>query len=140
MMRKNNENIEYFSQKFPNIKFKNEINTDITYEIEKILTHKSFIQFNSKKVKEFSLKIKDYIEKNYRKKSLKDLLEIFLNKFSIGQLKYEIHEQKEMLVFENLNSKGTPLKEFDLIRNHLISYFKDNLDPKIKLKKFNKNI
>jgi hypothetical protein len=68
------------------------------------------------------------------------LLETFLNKFSIGQLKYEIHEQKEMLVFENLNSKGTPLKEFDLIRNHLISYFKDDLDPKIKLKKFNKNI
>jgi hypothetical protein len=65
MMRKNNENIEYFSQKFPNIKFKNEINTNITDEIEKILILKFPIQFTSKKIKEFSFKIQNYIEENH---------------------------------------------------------------------------
>jgi uncharacterized protein with ParB-like and HNH nuclease domain len=63
----------------------------------------------------------------------------FSEKFIVGNLIYTIKDSDEMLIFENLNSKGSPLKSFDLIRNHIISLCSSN-EAKTNLILFNKKI
>lgn len=72
----------------------------------------------------------DYIQRLYK---------TFKDKFIVATLSYQIDTNEEMLVFENLNSKGSPLKAFDLIRNHIISLTPDNT-PKRNLNLFNTNV
>lgn len=72
----------------------------------------------------------DYIQKLYK---------TFKDRFIVATLTYDIDSSEEMLVFENLNSKGSPLKAFDLVRNHIISLSKENT-PKYNLNLFNQNI
>ncbi|WP_278288007.1 hypothetical protein [Mycoplasma feriruminatoris] len=37
-------------------------------------------------------------------------------------LEYRTKPEEEMTIFEDLNSKGKPLSDFDLIKNFLISH------------------
>lgn len=75
----------------------------------------------------------------YSKDYIQRLFETFRDKFIVATLTYDIDQNEEMLVFENLNSKGTPLKAFDLIRNHIISMTNKNT-PKQNLQEFNMKI
>lgn len=70
---------------------------------------------------------------------IQKLYDTFKSKFIVATLSYDIDSSEEMLVFENLNSKGSPLKSFDLIRNHIISLTSEN-SPKTNLNLFNMQI
>ncbi len=140
-----NEKRIFIKDKFEGLEFKHEIETEESDDIKKILNLNYNFIFKSLKLEKISSKIEEYINEKQKNESnkidLEKFLNVFLKKFNIGELQYEINKDKEMLVFENLNSKGTPLKEFDLIRNLLIS-ISDNSDKnsKEKLKKFNQKI
>ena len=133
-----NEKEQGFFNIFKNVYFKNELSTKVSEDINKIVTHEAHrISFESKKIKSNIDIIKTFLkdkEWNY-----KDILNTFLNKFKLVKLEYNIKKEEEMLVFENLNSKGSPLNEFDLIRNLIISINKDE-EPIKNLQFFNKFI
>lgn len=76
--------------------------------------------------------------KAYSPDFIKRLLKTFRTKFIVATLDYEIDRDEEMLVFENLNSKGSPLAPFDLIKNYVLSMCEEN--PQENLKSFQKSI
>ena len=130
-----------FSDSFKKVTFRNEIDTIISKDVSKLVSNSSdessvkssIIKKNIEFIREFF---------NNYPGNLKKILETFLDLFKMGRLIYNIERDEEMLVFENLNSKGSPLDEFDLIRNYIISknISLEQKGSKVALKKFNENV
>lgn len=129
-----------FTDNFPKVSFRNEIKTNISEDIgnivskerSKILPKTTLIKKNINIIEDFFSNKNDILE---------GCLETFLTLFKVGRLQYVIERNEEMLVFENLNSKGSPLDEFDLIRNYIISLDQKNSNnAKAALMKFNEKI
>ena len=138
---KNNYGYESgFTENCEHVSFRNEIQTEISKDIGQIvLKTKIDIKPKTTIIKKNISIISDFFSK--RKDDLEDLLNTFMTLFKLGKLEYQIDRNEEMLVFENLNSKGSPLDEFDLIRNYIISMDNVNSDnAKISLQNFNAEI
>lgn len=63
-----------------------------------------------------------------------DFINAFATKFEIARLEYDIEPEREMDIFENMNSKGTELEEWDLIRNHLLNITDREVADNIKVR------
>ncbi|WP_434343777.1 DUF262 domain-containing protein [Mycoplasma sp. 06067-C1-B144P-99-0482-3] len=120
----------------------------ISEDIKKIINYytsneldSSEINFSDKKIKENYEIIKNFFDsKKFIVDDYKRLLDIFLNKFIFSSLIYPINDSfKEMTIFENLNSKGVPLDDLDLIKN-IIMLADQNKNPKENLRQFDKYI
>ncbi|QVK02645.1 DUF262 domain-containing protein [Mycoplasma mycoides] len=120
----------------------------ISEDIKKIINYytsneldNSEINFSDKKIKENHEIIKNFFDsKKFNVDDYKRLLDIFLNKFIFSSLIYPINDPfEEMTIFENLNSKGVPLDDLDLIKN-IIMLADQNKDPKENLRQFDKYI
>ncbi|WP_434324724.1 DUF262 domain-containing protein [Mycoplasma capricolum] len=120
----------------------------ISEDIKKIINYytsneldSSEINFSDKKIKENYEIIKNFFDsKKFNVDDYKRLLDIFLNKFIFSSLIYPINDPfEEMTIFENLNSKGVPLDDLDLIKN-IIMLADQNKDPKENLRQFDKYI
>ncbi|ACU78573.1 conserved hypothetical protein [synthetic Mycoplasma mycoides JCVI-syn1.0] len=120
----------------------------ISEDIKKIINYytsneldNSEINFSDKKIKENYETIKNFFDsKKFNVNDYKRLLDIFLNKFIFSSLIYPISDPfEEMTIFENLNSKGVPLDDLDLIKN-IIMLADQNKNPKDNLRQFDKYI
>ncbi|QVK05840.1 DUF262 domain-containing protein [Mycoplasma mycoides] len=120
----------------------------ISEDIKKIINYytsneldNSEINFSDKKIKENYEIIKNFFDsKKFNVDDYKRLLDIFLNKFIFSSLIYPINDPfEEMTIFENLNSKGVPLDDLDLIKN-IIMLADQNKNPKENLRQFDKYI
>lgn len=70
---------------------------------------------------------------------IQDFIDAFSTKFEIAMLEYEIEPEREMDIFENMNSKGTELSEWDLIRNHLLNITDKTIPDGKKVKAMEEN-
>ncbi|CBW54457.1 Conserved hypothetical protein [Mycoplasma mycoides subsp. capri LC str. 95010] len=120
----------------------------ISEDIKKIINYytsneldNSEINFSDKKIKENYEIIKNSFDsKKFIVDDYKRLLNIFLDKFIFSSLIYPINDPfEEMTIFENLNSKGVPLDDLDLIKN-IIMLADQNKNPKDNLRQFDKYI
>ncbi|EXU60636.1 DUF262 domain-containing protein [Mycoplasma mycoides] len=120
----------------------------ISEDIKKIINYytsneldNSEINFSDKKIKENYEIIQNFFDsKKFIVDDYKRLLDIFLNKFIFSSLIYPINDPfEEMTIFENLNSKGVPLDDLDLIKN-IIMLADQNKNPKDNLRQFDKYI
>ncbi|QVK05047.1 DUF262 domain-containing protein [Mycoplasma mycoides] len=120
----------------------------ISEDIKKIINYytsneldSSEINFIDKKIKENYETIKNFFDsKKFIVDDYKRLLNIFLDKFIFSSLIYPINDPfEEMTIFENLNSKGVPLDDLDLIKN-IIMLADQNKNPKENLRQFDKYI
>ncbi|WP_237719191.1 DUF262 domain-containing protein [Mycoplasma mycoides] len=120
----------------------------ISEDIKKIINYytsneldNSEINFSDKKIEENYEIIKAFFDsKKFIVGDYKKLLDIFLNKFIFSSLIYPINDPfEEMTIFENLNSKGVPLDDLDLIKN-IIMLADQNKNPKENLRQFDKYI
>ncbi|QVJ96149.1 DUF262 domain-containing protein [Mycoplasma mycoides subsp. capri] len=120
----------------------------ISEDIKKIINYytsneldNSEINFSDKKIKENYEIIKNFFDsKKFIVDDYKRLLNIFLDKFIFSSLIYPINDPfEEMTIFENLNSKGVPLDDLDLIKN-IIMLADQNKNPKDNLRQFDKYI
>ena len=69
-----------------------------------------------------------------------DYISTFTTKFEIAIVEYDVTPDREMDIFENMNSKGTELQEWDLIRNHIFNLIKTNeVENKEKVQIMNQN-
>ncbi|MDP4040353.1 DUF262 domain-containing protein [Mycoplasma mycoides] len=123
-------------------------NWSISEDIKKIINYytsneldNSEINFSDKKIKENYEIIKNFFDsKKFIVDDYKRLLNIFLDKFIFSSLIYPINDPfEEMTIFENLNSKGVPLDDLDLIKN-IIMLADQNKNPKDNLRQFDKYI
>ncbi|UZK64466.1 DUF262 domain-containing HNH endonuclease family protein [Mycoplasma mycoides subsp. capri] len=120
----------------------------ISEDIKKIINYytsneldNNEINFSDKKIKENYEIIKNFFDsKKFIVDDYKKLLDIFLNNFIFSSLIYPINDPfEEMTIFENLNSKGVPLDDLDLIKN-IIMLTDQNKNPKENLRQFDKYI
>lgn len=120
----------------------------ISEDIKKIINYytsneldNSEINFSDKKIEENYEIIRAFFDsKKFIVDDYKRLLDIFLNKFIFSSLIYPINDPfEEMTIFENLNSKGVPLDDLDLIKN-IIMLADQNKNPKENLRQFDKYI
>ncbi|WP_434342501.1 DUF262 domain-containing protein [Mycoplasma capricolum] len=131
---------------FPNLNIDYEIDTDDNiYNDVKILLNSNTtedIEFSQKNIRDAYNTINKFFEVNKIKKkdTYKKFLNIFLDSFVFCLLEYKTKPKKEMTIFENLNSKGKPLSDLDLIKNFLISHDTENYETKDKLNKFQDKI
>ncbi|NQZ29220.1 MAG: DUF262 domain-containing protein [Mycoplasmatales bacterium] len=58
---------------------------------------------------------------------LLDFINIFIEKFEIADLEYRVESKREMDIFENMNSKGSNLEEWDLIKNQIFNFVEDGV-------------
>lgn len=59
-----------------------------------------------------------------------DFVFTFLNKFFLSTISFDNEKydnKREMEIFENFNSKGTSLEEYDLIKNHILNLCSNDL-------------
>ncbi|PZW01540.1 DUF262 domain-containing protein [Metamycoplasma auris] len=133
-----NENTNIFNDfRISDILF--EIGANIREDILQIIKsqNRNLIPLKHSRIKKNYEIIEEYFKnRHFNNEELKEILKTFLDKFIFGILEYTIEKENEMLVFENLNSKGSPLDSFDLIRNAIILQNKDN-DSKQNLIDFN---
>jgi len=76
------------------------------------------------------LYFKEQIEKNSEKYDLIQILDVFTTKFVVGIISFnsnKVSTKDEMEIFQNLNSKGRPLEEYDLIRNQIFNICSDEV-------------
>ncbi|WP_331706685.1 DUF262 domain-containing protein [Mycoplasmopsis agalactiae] len=135
-----NENNSIFFNDFNVLDIQFEIETNVRDDIWHIIKseNRNLISFKHHRINENYKIIEDYFNSNhFSNDELKEILMTFLDKFIFGILEYDIEKENEMLVFENLNSKGSPLQSFDLIRNAIILQNKYS-DSKQNLNDFNR--
>ncbi|AJM71748.1 DUF262 domain-containing protein [Mycoplasma yeatsii] len=125
------------------IKFEYEYENDLSESMNILVkendSSKVYEKISSNNIKNTYRIIKEFFkDKNI---NFNDYLDTFLNNFIFCISEFETNKNPsyEMEIFENLNSKGTPLREFDLIKNLIISQ-KTNKDAKTKISDFNLKI
>ncbi|WP_342268548.1 DUF262 domain-containing HNH endonuclease family protein [Spiroplasma endosymbiont of Aspidapion aeneum] len=57
---------------------------------------------------------------------LNTFYETFYNKYVFAKIFFDIEKSSEMEIFEDLNSKGTDLSSYDLVKNHLFNCIENN--------------
>ncbi|MCP4336852.1 MAG: DUF262 domain-containing protein [Mycoplasma sp.] len=75
--------------------------------------------------------IKDIIG-SFSESKLIDFINIFIEKFEIADLEYRVEPKREMDIFENMNSKGSNLEEWDLIKNQIFNFVEDGVMPDLE--------
>ncbi len=131
-----------FIKEFENMNFCNEINTTVSDIISNIVSKKSnllTINPNSKVGSNWAIIDEFFKNQQQTSSNFKDFLSTFLNRFIFAILHYHIQPSDEMLIFENLNSKGAPLSDYDLIKNTIVSYF-DKYEAKKNFQKLNDRV
>jgi hypothetical protein len=75
--------------------------------------------------------IYNYFKENFKNEDpFGDYLNSFINFFEIGVISFNknsITHKKEMEIFQNLNTKGTPLNEYDVIKNYIFNLCSDKV-------------
>lgn len=112
---------EIFEDKQLHKRYLNESATDDEKkELEQILTMiypKTFEWNYGRNYKKFY----DFFNSQNNEEEMHNLIFTFVKKFKVAELEYNVSSSKEMDIFENMNSKGTELKEWDLIKNHIFN-------------------
>ena len=127
---KNIFEIQNFSEKFINQSssegMKNDWNKIITKNI--IDQNRNAWKYSKNYLifKEEIMKISDINKVNF-------YIETFINKFEFIELSFNVEPKKEMSIFENLNSKGTSLNEWDLIKNQLYNINPNDINDNEKV-------
>ncbi|MDQ0568113.1 DUF262 domain-containing protein [Mycoplasma yeatsii] len=121
--------------------YDNELSNDINLLTKKNDSNEIIKKFRNDSIKSTYRTIKEFFENEKQQNSnlnFNDYLNTFLNNFIFCVSQFETYQNPsyEMEIFENLNSKGTPLREFDLIKNLIISQ-KTDMDFETKIKEFN---
>lgn len=126
-----------FSEEHHSIKFDHEMpNTTLKENISSLLNGHYYNMKGS--FKDNYEIIKDRLN-HLSPNNIQKMYESFRKNFIVAIIKYDIDPIDEMTVFENLNSKGSPLKAYDLIKNHIISMTEDQ-SAQENLKRYNEYI